>query len=178
MGSRHCVHEKIEGLNRERAWLDELLATNKPVLGICFGAQLIGLAAGATIKRGEVAERGPCDIHPAKGQHLLMTPMRVMQWHEDGIFDLPNTCQQIAAGCSRYPEQAFRAGSGVALQFHPEATADMLSRWLARDPHLIPPGPEQEALFQSLAEMDPVRHWLSALIDHMFIAQAGHPRQV
>ena len=59
----------------------------------------------------------------------LTTPMVLM--HQD-TWDLPPGAELLAT-TDRYP-QAFRIGSAVGLQPHPEADDEILAGWLA-DPH-------------------------------------------
>jgi hypothetical protein len=48
-------------------------------------------------------------------------------WHGD-TFDLPVGATLLASSAA-YPHQAFRLGSGLGLQFHVEATAEMVRDW-------------------------------------------------
>src|SRR5665811_1247493 len=57
----------------------------------------------------------------------------VYQWHREG-FDLPAGGELLAEGDS-FSVQAFRYGTGYALQFHPEVTHAMMYRWLVRGAH-------------------------------------------
>ncbi len=57
-------------------------------------------------------------------------PEQVYQWHREG-FDLPHGADLLAEGDS-FPVQAFRYGSGYALQFHPDVTHATICRWTTR----------------------------------------------
>ena len=64
--------------------------------------------------------------------------------------------------------QAFRYGSGYALQFHPEVTHAMMHRWLVRGAHRLDlPGTKQphEHVSDRAAYDFAGRTWLSAFID-------------
>lgn len=168
LGSHYCVHDPVDGLREERAWLDLLLGNGTPVLGICFGAQLIGLAAGGRVSAGARPERGEGLILPAMGQDFLRAPMRVMQWHQDGIFDLPHGIQVIATGSTEYPNQAFKFGSALGVQFHPEATPGMLDRWIDSEKKAAPDGADYGDLHARLANMHEMQRWLSGLTQRLF----------
>ncbi len=107
-------------------------ARQKPVLGICLGSQLIARALGARVYRGPKKEIGFYhDLHP-EGPLLggLGSPFSAFHWHED-TFELPAGAVRLASS-EHYPNQAFRHGTAVGLQFHLEADHDMMRLWLAR----------------------------------------------
>ncbi len=116
-----------------------------PVLGICLGAQLLAEACGGTVERGEAGpERGARLVgkRDVAGADPLVwdTPMTwiCVQWHEDAVTELPPGATLLASS-PRYPHQAFRVGERAwGLQFHIEATEDMVRGWAAglreRDP--------------------------------------------
>ena len=72
-------------------------------------------------------------------------PDHVYQWHREG-FDLPAGGELLAEGDDAFSVQAFRYGTGYALQFHPEVTHAMMYRWLVRGAHRMElPGTKQRA---------------------------------
>ncbi len=114
----------------------DFAARDKPVLGICLGAQLLARAFGGTIRIGGAREFGfvPLRARPAAAEDPLLGdlafPVPVMQWHDD-TFDLPPGATHLleSPGC---PNQAFRIGRAVyGLQGHFEVTAGILDAWLA-----------------------------------------------
>ncbi len=126
----------------------EFAARNKPVLGVCLGAQLLARAFGGAIRVRGAPEFGFVPLHalpPAAEDPLLRDlafPIAVMQWHDD-TFDLPQGAVHLLRGAS-CPNQAFRIGSSVyGLQCHFEVTAAILEQWLdlyeslGRDPALL-----------------------------------------
>ena len=106
-----------------RAAIDEAV----PMLGICFGAQLIATTLGTAVFHGPVKEIGwnPITI-TAHGQvdsslGYLPENATVFQWHSDG-FDLPAGAIRLASS-AHYSTQAFRLGKIIyGLQFHLEVT--------------------------------------------------------
>jgi GMP synthase (glutamine-hydrolysing) len=58
---------------------------------------------------------------------VLESPLA--SWHHDS-WDLPPGGTLLAVS-DRYP-QAFRAGSAIGVQFHPEVTPDILGGWIGR----------------------------------------------
>jgi GMP synthase (glutamine-hydrolysing) len=125
-------------ITSEIEFLRSRLASAKPTLGICFGAQLMAAALGARVYPGSNGkEIGWKPLQP--GAHaaefpamanLLAGGLPVLHWHGD-TFDLPAGARHMAAS-DLYPNQAFSVGRfALALQFHLEATAEGLERWYA-----------------------------------------------
>jgi len=109
----------------------------KPVLGICLGAQLAARAFGARVYRHTAPEIGFVPVRftgAAQRDPLLrgLGPERaLMQWHYD-TFDLPDGAVRLATG-EACENQAFRLGPALwGVQFHPEATAEIIGAWAAR----------------------------------------------
>jgi GMP synthase (glutamine-hydrolysing) len=120
-------------LDDEIALLKSRLVRNKPVFGICLGAQLIATALGAKVYPSGGKEIGfaPVALTGAGLQsplsHLAGVP--VLHWHGD-TFDLPDGAAHLAA-TGLCPNQAFAVGRNVmAVQFHPEADCRKIERWL------------------------------------------------
>ena len=130
LGSSWSVYwESASGpVSTETGLLKQALKSDVPVLGICFGAQMLARAAGGHVRRADQHEIGWCDVRltreaPADSSSLAGT---WMQWHYD--------CVEVPSGATTLAEsdkavQAFRVGSSLAVQFHPEATESIVSRW-------------------------------------------------
>lgn len=128
-----------------RRLLAACVADGTPVLGICLGAQLLALATGGRVERGEAGpERGlveVCALPSAGGDPLVRAvsgggapaPWPVVQSHGDVVTHLPPDAELLASSAT-YPVQAFRVGARAwGVQYHPEATPAVLARWLADD---------------------------------------------
>lgn len=150
---------RYPGLVREREWVEELLAEDVPVLGVCLGAQLVARALGAAVRPGPAPEIGwaPVEVlapdDPVLG--ALAPSATVLHWHAD-VFDLPPGAELLARS-AQTEVQAFRRGSAYGLLFHAEADAALVDRWLAepvmRDEALAALGPDAEgALLAGAAE--------------------------
>lgn len=108
--------------------LDALRAAhhrNQPIMGICFGGQLMARALGGSVAPAPSGEVGLTVIHSDDEKLIPQGPW--FQWHYDR-FTIPPGAKEIA----RTPKapQAFVSGKTLALQFHPEVTADVLVTWL------------------------------------------------
>ncbi|MDQ7992593.1 MAG: type 1 glutamine amidotransferase [Propionicimonas sp.] len=115
-------------------------AAGVPVLAICLGAQLLAVAGRGSVQVGAWAgpERGIVSVRlrpaaasdPILGrvQTALGTEFAAPSMHADAVAELPPDAQWLASS-SQYPFQAFRMGSALALQFHPEAGAATMCAW-------------------------------------------------
>jgi GMP synthase (glutamine-hydrolysing) len=121
-------------LERAMELVRDAAARSVPTLGICLGAQLAAAALGGRAYPGpageelgwtkvELTEAGRAD--PVTG--ALAEPVELFEWHHD-IFDPPPGATLLAGGAV-YPSQAFRLGSVVAVQFHPEVDGPLLAGW-------------------------------------------------
>ena len=126
--------ESFPVLTDEVALLAARLQAQLPVLGVCLGAQLMASALGSTVYRGPSNEIGYRLVEPTEAgqdgplRHVAGIPM--MQWHSD-TFDLPAGSTRLA-GSAAYGNEAFAIDDwALAVQFHPEVTAEMHETWLA-----------------------------------------------
>jgi GMP synthase (glutamine-hydrolysing) len=147
MGVGDAGHPEYPFLAPEIGLLREAIARDRPVLGICLGAQLLAAAAGARVypntKRGpdgaEVPARevgwGPVDFLDVEREPALkgLRPRElVLHWHGD-TFDLPRGAVHLASTpiCAN---QAFRLGwRHFGLQFHCELPSDAVAVLVRED---------------------------------------------
>jgi GMP synthase (glutamine-hydrolysing) len=102
----------------------ELLELGVPVLGICYGMQLIALELGGRVEGAEVGEFGRSQLTVAEpGRLLAGTPAEQTCWmsHRDTVFSPPPGFSALASSTAS-PVAAFESTErGVyGIQFHPE----------------------------------------------------------
>ena len=110
--------------------IGDCLDREVPLLGICLGAQLLGLAAGGRTDRvrggAEIGVYALWRTDAAAGDPLLgdlPETTRSLQWHSYEVRDLPPGSVALVSS-ERCANQAFRVGSFAwACQFHLEALA-------------------------------------------------------
>lgn len=114
-----------------REVLSSRSAADLPTIGICLGAQLMAMALGGGVVRGN-REVGWAPLTPtaaAKGtpwERVASSP--VLHWHADAIV-LPPGATSLAS-TQATPHQAFVQGKQVGFQCHPEADPEAIERWL------------------------------------------------
>ena len=119
-------------LIEEKRFLAECTAAGVPVLGICLGCQLLADALGGRAYLSDFAEVTFAPIEPTiEGNRdpigAALDGRPVIRFHRD-TFDLPPRATLLASAGGF--AQAFRIGSAVGVQPHPEVTPNILAGWL------------------------------------------------
>ncbi len=141
----------ISGSARD-AWTDDpeilslldftqnVISRCQPVLGVCFGHQLLGRALGGDVGRNPAGwEVGATTVElTAEGQKDPLfagfdKQFAAIQSHRDAVFALPPAVKVLATN-ARAPIQAFGADDRIfGVQFHPEMDGEILRhRWKER----------------------------------------------
>lgn len=128
-----CDEEAYPFLSDELILVQQWLQAQKPILGICLGAQIIARALGAEVYSMGVKEIGfsPLTLTPSGKESPLMAleGIPVLHWHGDQ-FNIPNGGTHLAS-TPVGTNQAFSIGTHVlGLQFHLEADTNKIEQWL------------------------------------------------
>ena len=147
-GSRWSVYEKdvSHWVVPELEFLRSADSFAIPVLGLCFGAQMLSAAHGGLVAATDQPEIG---WHCVQSYVPDIEPGPWLQWHFD-TFTVPEGATHLAD--SPAGPQAFRLRRNLGLQFHPEADRGVIEAWFEDDIDQIEAlGADPEAL---LAEAD------------------------
>jgi GMP synthase-like glutamine amidotransferase len=115
-------------IHDEITFTRQAVAAGVPVLGICFGGQLLAAALGGSVARAPSPEIGWRAIDSSDPG--LIDPGPWFQWHSDR-FTVPAGARVLAR--TGLADQAFLSGRALGLQFHPELTSSVLAAWLYGD---------------------------------------------
>jgi GMP synthase-like glutamine amidotransferase len=141
LGGPMAVYDGLPWIAPELELLRAAVAAGVPVIGHCLGGQLLARALGARVTKSEVKEIGWGRVvvtQPQLAQEWLGSApaeFEMFQWHGD-TFALPARATNFLA--SRWCDnQAFvveHAGiAHLGMQFHCEATADIVRAWSGDD---------------------------------------------
>ncbi len=135
-GSKHSVYDNLPWIAQTADFARAAMAAQRPVVGICFGHQLLAHFFGGKV--------GPADNGWAVGVHhnQVLTQQKWMQpassslamlsSHQDQVLELPPQAQRFAL-TSHCPNAGFTLGRyGLAMQSHPEFSADYARRLMNR----------------------------------------------
>jgi GMP synthase-like glutamine amidotransferase len=127
LGSDWSVYSVLERsrIEAEAALIRNANRRGIPVIGVCFGAQLISQVFGGRVSRLSRPEIGWCEVAPS-----ITSPIfggRWMQWHYDS-FSVPDGFDVLATNVVGV--QVIRRGRLLGTQFHPEVTEPMISKWI------------------------------------------------
>jgi GMP synthase-like glutamine amidotransferase len=114
-------------VDAEIAMLAEAHRRGVPIIGLCFGSQLLARMLGAKVEKAPEAEVGWYSVTPTPaGEEGLIDVGPWFEWHYDR-WELPDGAELLAA--NERSNQAFRLGRTFATQFHPEVTPEIVSFW-------------------------------------------------
>ena len=111
-------------VDRESAAVRAAAASDLPVLGICYGGQLMSHALGGSVERANRTEIGWFDVQSDDAE--LAPPGLWFEYHVDKF--TPPAGAEVFASTDAGP-QAYRLGRMLALQFHPEVSTEIIRRW-------------------------------------------------
>jgi GMP synthase-like glutamine amidotransferase len=137
-GTQHAWDEQGNSwLQAEKKLVAETLASGKPFLGICFGAQILAEALGGRLFPNQHREIGWHEVtltRPGQDSFLfenIPASFDSFHWHSDH-FSLPRNCTRLAFSKAT-ENQAFvcKNRPAVGFQFHPEYTREMVAYYAA-----------------------------------------------
>jgi GMP synthase (glutamine-hydrolysing) len=118
-------------LRKECRLIEDALQSDRPVLGVCLGSQLLAHVLGADVTSAPAKEIGWGDVMltEAASEDALWrgvpSPFPALHWHGD-VFELPDGAVRLARS-QRTECQAFRYGnSAYGLLFHLEVTPEIV----------------------------------------------------
>ncbi len=135
-GSSASVTEQAAWMLRAQGWLREATALDKPILGICFGHQLLAEALGGrVVKNPRGREIGTVKVTLDDGAERdaifseLPRAFHANATHVDTVAELPKHAERLAT-TALDQNAAFRVRRAYGVQFHPEIDGDLMRGYL------------------------------------------------
>jgi GMP synthase-like glutamine amidotransferase len=143
-----------------------------PVLGICFGGQLLAAAHGGLVRRSDRAEIGWVRID--SDDPGLVAPGPWFQWHFDR-WVTPPQAREVAR--NEVAPQAFVLRRNLAVQFHPELTVAMLEGWYANggDAKAVAAGADPARMLEQTVAEEPVATARAHALVDVFLDDVARP---
>jgi GMP synthase (glutamine-hydrolysing) len=136
-GSPAMVSDRAPWSESAAAWLAKAVELGVPVLGVCYGHQLLAHAFGGEVgyhPEGRESGTYPVKLHEAAKEDALFASLpdefKAQLTHRQAVLRLPAEAVLLASNDFE-KHQAFRIGpSAWGVQFHPEFTADIMRAYL------------------------------------------------
>jgi GMP synthase-like glutamine amidotransferase len=151
------------GVAAERELLTRAVEREVPVLGLCYGGQVLAAVLGAEVGPAPVPELGWRVVESDDASLIPEGPW--LEWHYER-FCTPPGATELARTADA--PQAFRLGPHLGVQFHPEATVEIVAGWARAE------GREDVPLAASPEQLEAARSAAFRLFDG-FVAAAALP---
>lgn len=178
-GSRHGVYDGLPWIEPLKAFLRACVAARVPVVGICFGHQILAEALGG---RAEKSNRGwglgvqDYEVMPGAPGWLRALPARfpLRALHQDQVVELPPDAHVLA----RSPHCAYAAlaygdperPAAISLQPHPEFGPEFMDGLLALRAGTTFAAELADTARASLARPAASEAWARAIVDYLHTA--------
>ncbi len=136
-GSSAMVTDRLPWMLATEAWLREAVAQGVPVLGLCFGHQMLAQALGGRVdynpggvEVGTVQTRITSGLGFDPLFYGLEGEVPVQASHRQTVLELPAGAVRLASSALD-DNHAFRVGRNIwGLQFHPEFSRDVTAGYV------------------------------------------------
>ena len=129
LGSPHGPNDKHEpSVVDELELIGNAVEKNVPVLGLCFGGEVLSEVLGGRVEHAPVPELGWREIETDDPEAIPAGPW--LEWHYER-FTTPPGAVEVAR--TKDAAQAFRMGPHLGVQFHPESTVEIVANWVDMD---------------------------------------------
>jgi GMP synthase-like glutamine amidotransferase len=174
LGSEFAAYEdSIAWISHESDLLRAATEADVPILGVCFGGQLLARTLGGEVFRSDQGEIGWLPVETNDPELVSDGPW--FQWHFDTFTTPPGA--QVLAETSVGP-QAYTIGRSLGVQFHPEVTPEIMDAWVRAyrhelDEHGVDP---DRLLVETHERRESARATSLNLLDR-FLERVARPRE-
>lgn len=107
--------------------VNHAISARKPLLGICYGAEILALTTGGTIRKMGSPQRGDGSVRVTQDNPLCGGTIRVYRSHSYEISQLGGSLVGLGRSDECKYELVMHKNGGIfGTQFHPEMTPDGL----------------------------------------------------
>ncbi|RYH08910.1 type 1 glutamine amidotransferase [Tropicimonas sp. IMCC6043] len=132
-GSRHGAYDDLPWIPRLEDFIREIYADGRPLVGICFGHQIIAKALGGKVEKFEGGWSVGRQLYDFEGEEMALHA-----WHQDQVVERPEGARVI--GSSDFCENAALIYDNriLTIQPHPEYSSDVLDGLIRYRGHVVP----------------------------------------
>lgn len=134
-GSKFGAYESHEWIAPLEEFLRDAFANGVPIIGICFGHQILAQALGGKVEKYSEGWSVGAVAYAVEGRE---DPATIIAWHQDQVVQLPPKAKIV--GSSDFCKAAMLAYGDTALtiQPHPEFTAEFAQDLLEARRSVLP----------------------------------------
>jgi GMP synthase (glutamine-hydrolysing) len=159
-GSHTMVTERREWSEQSGRWLRDAVMAGVPVLGICYGHQLLAHALGGEVgDNPKGREFGTVDValeESARDDSLLGSlphRIRVHEGHTQSVLRLPEGAVRLASNPWDVNQAARFGPAAWGVQFHPEFDAEIVHEYIEHyRPALAAEGQDCDGILKDISE--------------------------
>ena len=164
LGSAWSVHapEDPQALASESRLVRSAVDQGVPLLGLCYGAQVMAHALGGRVWQAPTPEVGLIEVDTDDPALVPSGPWST--FHVDTLQPPPDAQVLARNGCG---VQAFVLPTALGVQFHPEVRPEVFSDWVTRLPEIVTAAgvDPAEVVRRSAAREDASRVAAATLVD-------------
>ncbi|MGL6259576.1 type 1 glutamine amidotransferase [Vibrio sp. WXL103] len=170
-GSVHNAYDNDAWITNLMDWVVRCEAQRKPLVGICFGHQLIARALGGRVEKSTkgwgIGSYEVNIIRQKRWMKLGVDSARVLVSHQDQVVIAPSGMKVAARNdfCPNF--MLVKDNHVMTIQGHPEFSSSFTQALTRQREHLLRPGQCQSALAEASKPQDSslILHWISSFFE-------------
>lgn len=133
-GSKHGVYEDHDFIAPLEDFICRAYAKSIPIVGICFGHQIIAQALGGRVEKFSKGWSVGRQLYDFGGETLALNA-----WHQDQVIEKPSRAETVASNSFCEHAALLYKGKAFTVQAHPEFESDFVETLLdLRAPGVVP----------------------------------------